>query len=116
MNDDFLLKNGPLFCNSRYYLPTAQNITGLFLGRTPMPIATTGKRRSVALATFRPLRSRGVIRYTIDGTEVTGSSAAYSGVAIVTPVGAAVVRAKAYEAGLSPSRELVLHIIAMGAE
>jgi hypothetical protein len=113
----------------QYYLPAAQNATGLLIGRSPMPLASVehvdmdgvGKGRGtqggvadttpqvlVSLRTYgRTLRAGGAIRYTVDGTAVTESSQAYPAQALHMPEGT-LLRATTFEMGLDRSRELSL--------
>ena len=101
---------GLSFFYDQHFLPAAQNATGLLIGRSPMPIASVvsgnasdGSSR-LALRTFRPLRSGGAIRYTLDGCAVTASSAVYRE---ALALGAdATLRAATFEPLLTPSREL----------
>ena len=105
----------------QYYLPAAQNLTGLYLGRAPMPILSPGEpedessssnrsSNGIALHTFRALRQGGKLRYTTDGSAVSASSLVYNGRQIVIPTGSRLVRAASYEPKLSPSRELFVSI------
>ena len=90
----------------QYFLPRIQNLTGMHICRSPMPIASTpvpGKHKAITLSTFRPLR--GKIHYTTNGSAVTEKSLVYSGATIQLPTGA-VLRAVAFEPGLTRSREL----------
>jgi hypothetical protein len=92
----------------QYYLPAAQNCTGMLVGRSPMPVATV-TRLVVRLATHQAFQGvADVVRYTVDGTTVTATSPVYS-----APFGAhggTTVRAKVYRGALAPSRELVVSV------
>ena len=104
-------------------MPTAQNLTQLMIGRSPMPIAVCtceegigpcgnrSSRQVLHLRTLLPLLARpvaaGGLRYTLDGGAVTASSALYRGPLRLSEFpNTTVVRAVSFEPGLTHSREL----------
>ena len=96
----------------QYYLPTAQNATGLLIGRSPMPIAAmVGNAEAdgsahVNLTVFAASAAR--IRYTVDGSAPSRSSPAYAETLAMPP--GSQLRAISDTSGLDLSRELTLHI------
>eukprot|EP01048_Picozoa_sp_COSAG05_P003508 COSAG05_NODE_163_length_15471_cov_29.575072_3_plen_448_part_00 len=90
----------------QYYLPAAQNLTGLRIGRAPMPIAK--QRAGLVSLELMPMAvgTGAFIYYTLDGTEVTPQSTLYkAGVQLRVPQGD-MLRAASYASGLDRSREL----------
>lgn len=94
---------GDPFFYDRYYLPAAQELTGYRVGCAGMPIAGTTATGGLTLHTRTP---GAAIHYTTDGTTPTALSPRYNPPAELDPAGG--LRAVAFAAGLSPSRELVL--------
>jgi hypothetical protein len=95
----------------QYWLPASQNLTGLRVGRAPMPIPTTladpSSHVSLTLMSMAA-DTDATIRYTLDNSIVTPqSSECHRGVKIRIPAGAT-LRAVTFAAGLDPSRELVV--------
>ena len=75
----------------QYYLPTAQNATGLMIGRSPMPIAISEQNgmvqseKTVSLSTFG---GDGRVMYTLDGSPPTSAAGRlHGGEAVVIPAG-----------------------------
>ena len=93
----------------RYYLPEARILTGFALGRMEMPIANIAAvavgQKQVTLSTWS---GGGTIRYTIDGTEPTSYSSAYSS-PLTVPDGS-VLRAKTFDTSLETSREYLYRV------
>ena len=91
----------------QYYLPAAQNCTGMLVGRSPMPIATV--TRLVQLAIHQAFQGVvDVVRYTVDGTAVASTSPVYIGPFFAHA--GTTVRARVYRGALAPSRELVVAV------
>lgn len=117
---------GPNSFFDQYYLPAAQNLTQLMIGRSPMPIAVCTCEESshnhcnrssglLHLRTMRPLITHAGdqigLRYTIDSSEVTSSSTLYRGpLRLSNFTGNTVVRAVSFEPSLTPSRELTWRV------
>lgn len=92
----------------QYYLPAAQNLTGLRIGRAPMPIAKQQQRNGlVSLELMTMAENTGAqIHYTLDATAVRPQSALYTaGLKLRVPPGG-MLRAASYATGLDRSREL----------
>ena len=91
----------------QYYLPAVQNITGIRVGRSPMPIASVSQGEA-SLSLMEMAAGTGAkIRYTVDGSAPSSTSPFYGGEAVPTPVGM-VLRAVTFAEGLDPSRELTI--------
>ena len=113
---------------ARYYLPAAQNLSGLQIGRSPMPIATlqsyptleatmanaslvSDTAAVVTLSTFTfgngSAASETIIRYTLDGSAPSQSAGKLYSAGERLRVGTgARLRAVSEQTGLAPSREL----------
>lgn len=89
----------------QYYLPAVHNITGVRVGRAPMPIASSASDGKISLSCHKD-SSMHKIRYTLDGSAVTEHSQLYIGT-ITRPAGA-LLRAVTFAEDLDPSRELVV--------
>ena len=91
----------------KYYLPVAQNATGLRIGRSPMPIATTIGGTNVKLSVFAASTSA-QIRYTVDGSAPSRSSTVYT--STLALAAGTQLRAVSDTSGLDLSRELTMQI------
>ena len=96
----------------QYYLPAAQNVTRLMIGRSPMPIASqvsagdwSATPNSVRLSTFGD--DRVPMRYTLDGSPPSSGKLYRSGEVLTVPA-SGVLRATSERLGLEVSRELKL--------
>ena len=113
----------------QYYLPVAQNLTQLMIGRSPMPIAVctceessrihcNRSTRLLHLHTMRPLLPLHLhaghqvgLRYTTDSSKVTPSSTLYRGPLRLSNFASdTVLRAVSFEPDLTPSRELTWRV------
>lgn len=99
-------KGGEPFFYDRYYLPTAQKLTGYRIGRTGMPIAERHTRDGKTMVSLRSLSPDAVIHYTTDGTRPGRNSDRYTGLLALDS--GAPLRAVAIAPGLEPSAVMTL--------
>jgi hypothetical protein len=101
-------KNNTASFYDQFYLPAAQNITGLMLGRSPMPIATPATMAAVTGIVVQLYTFGGDVpmRYTLDGSAPSDNGILYSDAKALSIPRGGHLRAISERIGLAPSREL----------
>ena len=99
------------FFYDAFYLPTAQNLTQMRVGRAGMPIAEIRRAADgAAEVKLRTLSAGGAVHYTVDGSAPTAAAAVAHADTAVRLAAHEQLRARAFAAGArGPSRELALN-------